>query len=135
VLARLGGRPAGIGWAARSAVDVVELGREVRPGPSECYIHDVFVAPDARGKGVAPVMLESLARRLRQADVYRAWALIRPSNVASMRAFEKAAYAAVCDVIHAHLGTVDRLVLRPADPEAERLLGLGKDRGDSQETR
>jgi ribosomal protein S18 acetylase RimI-like enzyme len=124
VLARLGGRPAGIAWCARSAVPVAEIGREVRPGPSECYIHDVFVAPDARGKNVAPAMLEDLAKRLRQRDVYRAWALIEPSNVASTRAFEKAAYAAVADVIYARMAVVDRILLRPPDPEAKRLLGL-----------
>src|SRR5262249_39797517 len=53
VVARLYGRPAGISWCARSAVPVAEIGREVRPGHAECYIHDVFVAPDARGRNVA----------------------------------------------------------------------------------
>jgi GNAT superfamily N-acetyltransferase len=124
VLAMLTGRPAGIAWCARSAVMVPEIGREVRPGTSECYIHDVFVAPDARGKNVAPAMLEDLARRLRQRDVYRAWALIHPANVASTRAFEKAAYASVGDVIHARMGPVDKLVLRPPDPEGRKLLGI-----------
>ncbi len=124
VLAQLGGRPAGLAWCARAAVMVPEIGREVRPGTSECYIHDVFVAPDARGKNVAPAMLEDLARRLRQRDVYRAWALIHPANVASTRAFEKAAYASVGDVIHAHMGPVDKLVLRPPDPEGKKLLGI-----------
>ncbi len=124
VLAMLGGRPAGIAWCARSAVMVPEIGREVRPGTSECYIHDVFVSPDARGKNVAPAMLEDLARRLRQRDVYRAWALIHPANVASTRAFEKAAYASIGDVIHARVGPVDKLVLRPPDPEGKKLLGI-----------
>jgi GNAT superfamily N-acetyltransferase len=124
VLAVLGGRPAGIAWCARAAVMVPEIAREVRPGTSECYIHDVFVAPDARGKNVAPAMLEDLARRLRQRDVYRAWALIHPANVASTRAFEKAAYASVGDVIHARVGPVDKLVLRPPDPEGKKLLGI-----------
>jgi ribosomal protein S18 acetylase RimI-like enzyme len=124
VLARLAERPAGIAWCARSAVMVTEIGREVRPGPSECYIHDVFVSPDARGKNVAPAMLEDLARRLRERDVYRAWALIEPSNIASTRAFEKAAFTSVADVIHARMAVVDRLVIRPPDPEAKRLLGV-----------
>jgi ribosomal protein S18 acetylase RimI-like enzyme len=124
VIARLAGRPAGIAWCARSAVFVAEIGREVRPGPLECYIHDVYVAADARGRNVAPAMLEDLARRLRQRDVYRAWALIEPANVASTRAFEKAAYASVADVIYARMSVVDKLVLRPPDPEARRLLGL-----------
>jgi GNAT superfamily N-acetyltransferase len=124
VLARLRGRPSGIAWCARSAVLVPELGREVRPGTNECYIHDVFVATDARGKNVAPAMLEDLARRLRARDVYRAWALIQPSNVASTRAFEKAAYAPVGDVIYARMGPVDRITLRPPDPEGRKLLGI-----------
>lgn len=124
VLARLRDRPVGIAWCARSPVMVPELGRELRPGPSECYIHDVFVAPDARGKNVAPTMLEDLARRLRQRDVYRAWALIHPSNVASTRAFEKAAYVAVADVILAKMAGASRVVVRPPDPEARRLFGV-----------
>jgi GNAT superfamily N-acetyltransferase len=124
VLARLGERPAGIAWCARSPVMVPELSREVRPGPSECYIHDVFVSPDARGKNVAPTMLEDLARRLRQRDVYRAWALIHPSNVASTRAFEKAAYVSVADVILAKMAGASRVVVRPPDPEARRLFGV-----------
>jgi GNAT superfamily N-acetyltransferase len=124
VLARLGDRAAGIAWCARAAVMVPEIGREVRPGVSECYIHDVFVAPDARGKNVAPAMLEDLARRLRQRDVYRAWALIQPTNVASTRAFEKAHYASVADVIYARIGGADKLVLRPPDPEGKKLLGV-----------
>src|SRR5262249_40624054 len=111
-------------WCARSAVVVAEIGREVRPGPSECYIHDVFVAVDARGKNVAPAMLEDLAKRLRQRDVYRAWALIEPSHGASTRAFEKASFTPVADVIHARMAVMDKLVLRPPDPEAKRLLGL-----------
>jgi GNAT superfamily N-acetyltransferase len=124
VLARLGGRPSGIVWCARAAVPVPELGREVRPGTSECYIHDVFVAPDARGKNVAPSMLEDMARRLRARDVYRAWALIQPQNVASTRAFEKAAYAPVADVIYARTGPENRIMLRPPDPEGRKLLGI-----------
>ena len=122
--ATLSGQAIGIAWCARSHVYVPELAREVRPGAYECYIHDVFVAHDARGRGVAPVMLEALARRLRQRDVYRAWALIAPDNVASTRAFEKAGYASVADVIHARMAVVDKLVLRPPDSDGRRLLGL-----------
>ncbi|HET6610579.1 MAG TPA: GNAT family N-acetyltransferase [Kofleriaceae bacterium] len=122
VLARLGDRPAGITWSAQGAVEVPELSRTLLFGPSEAYIHDVFVAPQARGRNLAPSMLEFLAKELRQRDVYRAWALIGADNIASVRAFEKAAYAAVADVIYARM--VDRLTVRPPDPEAKKLLGL-----------
>lgn len=124
VLARLYRRPAGIAWCARSRVRVPELGRELNLGPAEAYIYDVYVAPQARGRAVAPSMLEFLSLELRQRDVYRGWALIGSDNAASVRAFEKAAYAAVADIVYAHLGNVDHISIRPPDPEAKQLLGL-----------
>lgn len=124
ILARINERPAGIAWCARGPVPVPELDRTLHLGPGEAYIHDVFVAPHARGRAVAPSMLEFLAHELRQRDVYRSWALIGTDNVASVRAFEKAAYAAVCDVIYARMAAVDKLMVRPPDPEAKMLLGL-----------
>ncbi len=124
VLARLHGRPAGIAWCARQPVPVPEIGRALRLGPHEAYIHDVFVAPGARGRAVAPSMLEYLATELRKQDVYRSWALIGSDNLASIRAFEKAAWAPVADIIYARMGAMDRLIVRPPDPEARQLLGL-----------
>ena len=52
-------------------------------------------------------------------------ALIAADNQASLRAFQKASFTPVCDVIHAKMATVDRVVCRPPDPEAQELLGLG----------
>jgi GNAT superfamily N-acetyltransferase len=124
ILARLQERPAGITWCARTAVRVPELDRALTLGPDAAYIHDVYVAHEARGRAVAPSMLEYLSRELRQHDVYRSWALIGSENVASVRAFEKAAYTAVADVIYAHIATVDKIIVRPPDPEAKGLLGL-----------
>jgi GNAT superfamily N-acetyltransferase/CelD/BcsL family acetyltransferase involved in cellulose biosynthesis len=124
VLATVAGRPAGIVWCARTPVYVPDIAREVRPQSGECYIHDVFVHPAERGRQVAPAMLDFLARELRARDVYRAWALIERSNTASTRAFEKAAYAAVADVIYAKMGLASRISVRPPDPEAKTLLGL-----------
>lgn len=124
IFARVHERPAGIAWCARSPVLVPELGRILELGPSEAYIHDVFVAPSARGRAVAPSMLEFLAHELRQRDVYRSWALIGSDNSASIRAFEKAAYAPVADIIYARMGSMDRIIVRPPDPEAKLLLGL-----------
>ena len=124
VLAMESGKPAGILWCARTPVYVPDIGREVRPGAGECYIHDVYVHPDERGRQVAPAMLDFLARELRGRDVYRAWALIERTNVASTRAFEKAAYASVADVVYARMGLASRLIVRPPDPEARAFLGL-----------
>ena len=69
-------------------------------------------------------MLEHLARYLRSRDVYRAWALIERTNGASVRAFERAAYVAVADVVYVHMGIGSHLFVRPPDPEARALLGL-----------
>jgi ribosomal protein S18 acetylase RimI-like enzyme len=124
VLAQADGRPVGILWCAHAPVRVPEIGRDVRPGPGECYIHDVYVTPDARGRAVAPAMLDFLARELRGRDVYRAWALIERSNTASTRAFEKAAYASIADVTFARVGGATKLLVRPPDPAARAFLGL-----------
>jgi GNAT superfamily N-acetyltransferase len=127
VLATLGTRPAGISWAARGPIEAPELGRVLNMAKYDAYIHSVFVAPAARGRAVAPVMLEHLARELRATDAYRSWALIAADNQASLRAFQKASFTPVCDVIHAKMATVDRIVCRPPDPEALELLGLDDD--------
>ena len=111
-------------WSAGAPVEIHELGRTLRLQRHEAYIHDVFVAAAARGRNVAPSMLEFLALELRQRDVYRSWALMGSDNAASVRAFEKASYTAVCDVIRTRMAKVDRLVARPPDPEAEELLGI-----------
>jgi ribosomal protein S18 acetylase RimI-like enzyme len=124
VLARVDGRPSGIVWCARVPVFVPDIARQVRPSSNECYIHDVYVHPDDRGRQVAPAMLEFLAQKLRERDVYRAWALIERSNISSVRAFEKAGYASLADVIFAKMGLLSRLIVRPPDPEARMFLGL-----------
>ena len=124
VLATIGIRPAGIAWAARGPIEAPELGRTLRMSKYDAYIHSVYVAPAARGRAVAPVMLEHLAKELRATDAYRSWALISADNQASLRAFQKASFTPVCDVIHAKMATVDRVVCRPPDPEAKELLGL-----------
>jgi GNAT superfamily N-acetyltransferase len=124
VLARLNNRPAGIVWCACQRVMVPEVDRFLEIGPGEAYIHDLFVAPQARGRSLAPSILEYLATELRTRDIYKSWALIGSNNVASVRAFEKAAYAAVADVVHAHIAGVDKIVVRPPDVEAKKLLGM-----------
>jgi GNAT superfamily N-acetyltransferase len=124
VLASLGVRPAGIAWAARGPIEAPELGRTLALSKYDAFIHSVFVSPAARGRAVGPVMLEHLARTLRATDAYRSWALIPADNQASLRAFQKAAFTPCCDVIHAKMATVNRVICRPPDPEALELLGL-----------
>jgi GNAT superfamily N-acetyltransferase len=124
VVGILDGRPAGIGWCARKPVFVPDIGREITPTQGECYIYEVFVHPDERGKKIAPAMLDHLSRYLRARDVYRAWALIERANSSSVRAFERARYVAVADVVYVTMGLGSHLFVRPPDPEARALLGL-----------
>ena len=124
ILAERDGLPVGILWYARAPVFVPIIGRAVRPLPGESYIHDVFVPPDARGRAVAPAMLDCLARELRQRDTYGAWALIERSNTPSTRAFGKAGYVPVADVIYARMGRASKLLVRPPDADARAFLGL-----------
>jgi GNAT superfamily N-acetyltransferase len=124
VLASIATRPAGIAFCARGPVEAPELGRVLQLSKYDAYIHSVYVAGAARGRSVAPSMLEFLTKELRASDAYRSWALIAADNQASLRAFQKAAFTPVCDVIHARMATVDRLIVRPPDPEAQELLGL-----------
>ncbi|MFT3693125.1 MAG: GNAT family N-acetyltransferase [Kofleriaceae bacterium] len=124
VLAKIGIRPAGVAWTARGPVEVPELQRTLQMMKYDAYIHSVYVAPAARGRAVAPAMLEHITKMLRATDAYRSWALIEAHNQASIRAFQKASFTPVCDVIHAKMATVDRVVCRPPDPEARELLGL-----------
>ena len=118
------GEPAAVLWCARGPVYVPELDREVRPAQASCYVHDVFVAPWARGRRVASALLAYAASELARADVARAWALVRRENRASARAFERAAWQPACEVLYARLGRRSRLLVRPADREAARLLGV-----------
>ena len=124
VLARLAGRPSGMTWCRRSPVMLHEVGRVVRLGLSECYMDGAFVTPDARGKNILPAMLEDLGRRMAARDVHTAWTLIERANVASVRGVDKTGYVLVADVVYTHVGPVHRLVVRPPDPAAKRLLGL-----------
>lgn len=124
MLARLSGRPAGIAWSARGPIEAPELGRVLRMSKYDVYIHSVFVAPAARGRAVAPAMLEALIAELRNTDAYRSWALIAADNQPSQRAFQKASFTPVCEVVYAKLAAVDKIAVRPPDPEAKELLGL-----------
>ena len=123
VIGYLHEKPAGIAWSAGGTLTVPELDKDIHLRHNEAYIHNVYVAPQARGLSVAPIMLEEIAIGLRNQDVYRAWALIGTENVASLRAFEKAAYTAVADVIRNQVGSINTLKIRPPDEEAERLFG------------
>ena len=44
--------------------------------------------------------------------------------MASIRAFEKAAYTPVGEVVYARLRDMDRVALRPPDLDGNKLLGL-----------
>lgn len=53
------------------------------------YVYSVLCAPDARGKGFHPECLAHLCQEYPDADFY---AIVRPSNIASLRAFFRMDY-------------------------------------------
>jgi RimJ/RimL family protein N-acetyltransferase len=72
------------------------------PPPDETADAEVgiTVAPDARGAGLAPAILEAGARLGRDLGATRLLAQIRADNGASIHAFERAAYECDGEIIH-----------------------------------
>ena len=97
----------------------------VEPAELQTYELGYIFNPGDQGRGYATEAARALVgHAFAMMGAHRVIAQCNPANVASTRAFEKAAYASVGDVIHAHMGPVDKLVLRPPDPEGKKLLGI-----------
>lgn len=56
-----------------------------------CYLQDLFVAKDARGKGVAHALIEAVYERARRADAPRVYWQTHESNEAAIRLYDKMA--------------------------------------------
>ncbi len=127
VVARLQSRLVGVAFASLTELMMPEpCIRPPLPGGQAC-VHGVVVAADARGSSIGSLMLEKLAEHLRSLDIYRSWAILPQGDDAPSRAFQKALYTPVADMLldRSASGTATKeVVLRPPDAEAKRLLGL-----------
>jgi L-amino acid N-acyltransferase YncA len=67
-----------LGWAAVSAVSA-------RPAYAGVVEHSVYVATDARGRGVGAALLQALAASTEQRGIWTIQASVFPENEASLR--------------------------------------------------
>ncbi|MBT0771571.1 N-acetyltransferase [Kineosporia sp. J2-2] len=86
--ARDGGRERVLGWVAASAVS----GRAAYRGVVE---HSVYVAPHARGRGVAKSLLRELISSTEQAGIWTVQSGVFPENTASLALHEQLGFRRV----------------------------------------
>jgi phosphinothricin acetyltransferase len=77
-----------LGWAAVSAVSS-------RPAYAGVVEHSVYVHPDARGRGVARLLLEALIDSTEQAGIWTIQSSVFPENTASLALHARAGFRTV----------------------------------------
>ena len=55
----------------------------------ECYLNELYVEPDSRGKGGGKQLLDAVLLECRQKNVYRITWLTEPENHAAIKLYEK----------------------------------------------
>jgi len=59
--------------------------------PTSCYLQDLFVSPDARGRGVARALIEAVAEAARTRGASRYYWLTQDHNVTARALYDKVA--------------------------------------------
>lgn len=59
--------------------------------PKVCYLQDLFVAPEARGRGVARALIEAVAHAAREAQAERYYWLTQDDNKVARALYDKVA--------------------------------------------
>lgn len=59
--------------------------------PKVCYLQDLYVSPEARGKGAARALIEAVASAARQAQATRCYWLTQEHNGAARGLYDKVA--------------------------------------------
>jgi GNAT superfamily N-acetyltransferase len=59
--------------------------------PTACYLQDLFVSPEIRGKGIARALIEAVAERARQAHAVRYYWLTQENNAVARGLYDKVA--------------------------------------------
>lgn len=59
--------------------------------PKVCYLQDLFVLPEARGRGVARALIEAVAQAAREAQAERYYWLTQEHNKAARALYDKVA--------------------------------------------
>ncbi|MFG2821475.1 GNAT family N-acetyltransferase [Kitasatospora sp. NPDC048365] len=84
----LGPDGAVLGWAAVSAVSS-------RPAYAGVVEHSVYVHPDARGRGVARLLLDALIASTEAAGIWTIQSAVFPENTASLALHDRAGFRVI----------------------------------------
>jgi GNAT superfamily N-acetyltransferase len=87
VVLKHGSRIAGYTWADSDEVNDAACDYELRPG--EAYLYDAFIAPEFRGRGLAPYLRVESYRHLRQAGKHTFYSISDYFNSPAIRFKEK----------------------------------------------
>jgi len=109
--------PVGWGWSAAREASIGELWLRLRMPPGNRYLWGFETAPEWRGRGVYPRLLQCILR-YEAAEAERFWIGHEPGNAASARGILKAEFE--------HLGEImilpgGEMLLAPMSARAERV--------------
>ncbi|MCC7370787.1 MAG: GNAT family N-acetyltransferase [Chloroflexi bacterium] len=104
---------AGYGWLARTAGRIDELWLAWSIPPGEAYLWDFVTRPEARGRGVYPLLLQAMLAT--EASISRFWIGYEGHNRASARGIEKAGFQVVGDLA-VHAGRLEGVTLADGGP-------------------
>ncbi|MDD5565360.1 MAG: GNAT family N-acetyltransferase [Candidatus Omnitrophica bacterium] len=87
-------------WAALGPQIVNYVPERVYLAKSEAYIHAAKVAPDYRGKGIFPAILNYICSSLKEKGYHKIIAKVYSDNAASIKSFLKAGFLTIEKVKH-----------------------------------
>jgi GNAT superfamily N-acetyltransferase len=91
-LAEKDGRLVHSSWMETEAAWVGEADRFFMVPSGDAYIYESFTRPEMRGQGVYPAVLRTMAARSAPRGLRRLWIAAETTNLASLRAIEKAGF-------------------------------------------
>lgn len=92
-LALEGGRALHATWCSTTATWTEELQTYLAPPSGDAYIYESFTRADARGRGIYPLVLRTIASMVHGEGIRRLWVGVEETNVASVRAIRKGGFA------------------------------------------
>lgn len=109
--------PAGWGWVATREANIGELGLTLRMPPGNRYLWSFATAPEWRGQGVYPRLLQAILR-YEAVEAERFWIGHEPGNSASARGILKAGFEHLGELVMLPGGD---MLLAPTSARAERV--------------
>ncbi len=104
-VARVGDVPVGLGWLRLTHHVDRHYGAWSAPDERTAYLNQLFVAPAARGEGIATMLIDDLLLHAGKADRQVVRCLVAPDNTASLRAFERSGAVPIADLRGLRLGS------------------------------